>query len=104
MGAAYAPSYAGLFLGLWEQQHIYSQTNPYVDKIKWYGRFIDDLFFIFTGSEQELLEFHKYINSTNDNLKLTLEYSESEIHFLDLKISKDQAWNFVILGARALGL
>ena len=29
MGAAYAPSYAGLFLGQWEHKFIYSETNPF---------------------------------------------------------------------------
>ncbi|KAK7879644.1 hypothetical protein WMY93_033648 [Mugilogobius chulae] len=38
MGAAYAPSYAGLFLGLWEQRFIYSEANPFLTKIKWCGR------------------------------------------------------------------
>ena len=93
MGAAYAPSYAGLFLGLWEENYIYSQHNTFLDKIKWYGRYIDDLFLIFTGSEQELIDFHNYINSTNENLRLSLEYSKKEINFLDIKISRDDNGN-----------
>ena len=47
-------------------------------------------FFIFMGCVEELFQFHAYLNSTNVNLKLSLDYSKSEIHFLDLKILKDE--------------
>lgn len=94
MGASYAPSYAGLFLGLWEKTHIYSDKNPFLNKIELYGRYIDDLFFVFKGSVDELLAFHEYINSTHVNLKLSLDYSDSEINFLDLKIIKDELGYF----------
>ena len=90
MGAAYAPNYAGLFLGYWEERYVNNNVNPFRQYIKFYGRYIDDLLFIFTGSEQQLLDFHKYLNSTNPNIKLTLEYSKAAIDFLDLKISIDQ--------------
>lgn len=90
MGAAYAPNYAGLFLGLWEERFVYSTTNPFRQFIKFYGRYIDDLFFIFSGSQQQLLDFHAYLNNANNNIKLSLEYSGTEINFLDLKISLDQ--------------
>ncbi len=56
----------------------------------WYGRYIDDLFFIFSGSEQQLIAFHNYLNTTNPNIELSLEYSSTEIHFLDLNITVDQ--------------
>ncbi len=93
MGVAYAPSYTGLFLGLWEEKYIYSPANPFLDKVKWFGRYTDDLVFIFDGNEQELLDSHKYLNSTNSNIKLILEYSKSEINFADLNVSKDHYGN-----------
>ena len=89
MGACFAPNYANLFLGLWEEQYIFSNLNPYKDKIVYWGRYIDDICLFFSSSEQELLEFHAYVNSVNENLKLTLEYDRQAINFLDLRISKD---------------
>uniref|UniRef100_A0A3P8U3H0 Reverse transcriptase domain-containing protein n=1 Tax=Amphiprion percula TaxID=161767 RepID=A0A3P8U3H0_AMPPE len=90
MGASYAPNYAGLFLGLWEERYVHSTENPFKQLIKYYGRYIDDLFFIFTGTTEQLQEFHQYLNSTNPNIKLSLEFSNKEINFLDLLISLDE--------------
>lgn len=90
MGAAYAPNYAGLFMGLWEEKHLYSLSNPFLKYITWYGRYIDDLFFIFTGNEDQLKQFHNYLNDTNKNIKLSLEYSQDCLNFLDLQISLDK--------------
>lgn len=93
MGACFAPNYANLFLGLWEELYIYSDLNPFKDKIVWWGRYIDDVILFFSGSQQELLDFHLYVNSLNDNLKLSLEHSCKTINFLDLKITKDDHGN-----------
>ena len=46
-------------------------------------------FFIFSGSEQLLIDFHNYLNATHPNIELSLEYSRAEINFLDLKITVD---------------
>ena len=77
MGVAYAPSYANLFLSRWEERFIWSATNPHLDKMIWYGRYIDDLIFFMHCGEQEILEFHTYLNNTNRNLKLTKRLLEA---------------------------
>lgn len=64
-------------------------TILFFDRITWYGRYIDDVLLIFDGSESQLLEFHGYLNAINPNIKLSLEYSLTSIHFLDLTIYKD---------------
>lgn len=87
MRAAYAPNYAGLYMGLWEENYIHQDTNPFKSCIQWYGRYIDDLIFIFKGTELQLKEFHQYLNASNPNIQLSLDYSESSIHFLDLQIN-----------------
>ncbi len=89
MGACFSPNYANLFLGLWEERYIYSTHNSFLDNIVMWGRYIDDVLIIWSGSESELHRFHQYINGINRNLKLSLEYSVSEINFLDLKITKE---------------
>lgn len=92
MGACFAPNYANLFLGYWEDTFVYNQrNNVFLDKVMFYCRFIDDIYLIWSGSESELLDFHKYLNSTNENIKLSIEYSMTSIHFLDLSISIDDS-------------
>ena len=90
MGACYAPSLANLFMGLWEEHFVYSHDNPYRNMITFYGRYIDDLVFLFSGTEQELTSFHRYLNNTNKNLKLSIQYDLTQIDFLDLTIQKDK--------------
>lgn len=89
MGAAFAPNYAGLYMGLWEETHIHQDNNPFKACILWYGRYIDDLFFIFNGTELQLNEFHQYLNASNPNIQLSLDYSKTLINFLDLQITVD---------------
>lgn len=69
MAACFAPNYANLFLGWWEECYIFSQVNPFRDKVLWWGRFTDDVILFFSGIEIELLDFHGYVNSLNENLK-----------------------------------
>lgn len=89
MGACFAPNYANLFLGQWEEQHIFSSNSPFKEKIVWWGRYIDNVILFFSGSEKELLDFHAYVNSLNVNLKLSLEYNLEVINFLDLRILRN---------------
>lgn len=87
MGASFAPEYAFLYLGLWEQEYVFNpERNCFKDNIKMYCRFIDDIFLLFKGSQTDLIAFHDYLNKTNKNIRLSLEYSKDRIHFLDLTI------------------
>ena len=49
-----APAYANIFMASFESKYIY----PYIkEKVTTFLRFIDDLFMIWTGTEEELLKF-----------------------------------------------
>ena len=55
-----APDYANIFMVNFELKYIY----PYIkDQTKMFLRFIDDLFMMWTGSEQELLDFMSDLNT-----------------------------------------
>lgn len=90
MGCCFSPNYACLYLGLWETLHVFNSSNPFLQCVTWYGRFIDDLMFVFNGTETQVKGFHQYLNSINPNIKLSLEYSQDSINFLDLTVSIDQ--------------
>jgi len=70
---------------LWEERYIFSQANPFKDKILWWGTYIDDVILMFSGLEQELEDCHVYVNSLNENLKFSLDYKLHAINFLALK-------------------
>ena len=53
-------------------------------------RFIDDLFIIWTGSKQELLEFMSDLNKKHPLIKLEFKYSQTTIELLDVLFDKDQ--------------
>lgn len=89
MGSCFSLNYACLYLVLWEEMHVLNPNNTWHEYITWYGRYIDDLLIIFSGNETALLAFHEYLNSLNPNIRLSIEYSQTSIDFLDVTISKD---------------
>ena len=85
MGTSVAPPYANLYLARLEGRVI--AESPI--KPLFYRRFIDDGFFIWTGSRAELDAFLHLLNSQHPSIRITHEVSDSTVHFLDLNISKD---------------
>ena len=53
-------------------------------------RFIDNLFMIWTGSKQELLELMSDLNKKHPLIKLEFKYSQTTIELLDVLFDKDQ--------------
>lgn len=86
MGSKMAPSFASLYCGLFEQQHIWDECNPHLQHITNWKRYIDDVFFIWQGTESQLKTFHEYINSRNTHLRFTMEYSKHQMSFLDILV------------------
>ena len=61
MGTKAAPSYANTFMGKFEEDFVY--TYP-TQALLWKRYiYIDDCFFIWTGTEDSLNAFLKYLNS-----------------------------------------
>ncbi|KAM4048783.1 vomeronasal type-2 receptor 26-like [Anomaloglossus baeobatrachus] len=85
MGASCAPSYANLFLGVWEQDIFMNETIPEIMQVKELMRFIDDVWFIWEGSVDHLDTFIGKLNHNDLNSKLTYKYGRS-VEFLDIMI------------------
>ena len=80
MGTRVAHTYANLFMDSIERKYIYlRRIKPRI----WF-RFIDDVWGIFQGTEAELLQFVEYCNSFHDLIKFTIEYSMTQVAFLDV--------------------
>ena len=70
-----------------ELKYIY----PFItDKTIMFLRFIDDLFMIWTDSEQELPDFMSDLNKKHPSIKFEFKYPQTKIEFLDVLVYKDQ--------------
>ena len=80
MGTRVAPTYANLFMAHFEEKHIYvCNSRPRI----WF-RFIDDIWGIFNGDEISFKKFNSEINSVHASIKLSGEFSKTEVNFLDV--------------------
>lgn len=83
MGTRMAPQYANIFMADLEENFL----AKYPKKPLGYGRFIDDAFMVWVHGEEELLKFHQEFSNQNPSIKLTMEYSNHKIHFLDTTVT-----------------
>lgn len=82
MGTRMAPNYANIFM-----RHIQSNfLSGYDIRPSFYKRYLDDIFMIWTDSENELLKFIHAFNQAHPSISFTYSYSNTEISFLDVHI------------------
>jgi len=86
MGKIYAPSLANLYL----LDLDYLATHNFKIKPKFFFRYLDDLFFIWEGTIEELKEYEIYLNNLIPDIKLTMTSSMESNNFLDVLIYKSQ--------------
>ena len=90
IGTRVAPTYANIFMGWLEEKLLkgWKGTCPHLWK-----RFIDDVFSVWRGTEQELLTFLEYINNAHPTIKFTAGYrTRSE----DVKVKWDKDSGLVV--------
>ncbi|CAJ0944899.1 unnamed protein product [Ranitomeya imitator] len=90
-GAAFAPSYANLFLGLWERDLSLSDPASSVDRVLLWTRYIDHVFMIWQGSTFSLQEFMSSLNDNSINIHITYHHDSHSVEFLDVLIKRDNA-------------
>jgi GIY-YIG catalytic domain len=84
MGKTYAPALADLYMEEFDDRAM----DEYDIKPLLYSRFLDDIFFVWTGTLQQLLDYEKYLNSLIPGIKVTLNYSQETVNFLDTTVYK----------------
>jgi len=85
MGAPAAVRVANIFM----YKHFTKFINNYNRSVpQFFGRLIDDIFFTWQHTEQELLELHSNLNSAHKTVKFELTYSTDKINFLDVTLHK----------------
>ncbi|CAJ0954363.1 unnamed protein product [Ranitomeya imitator] len=85
MGSNVAPPYANCFMSVFESDHIYNNELFQTHCLLW-RRYIDDVFCLWRGSQDTLLAFLEHINSVWPELSFTLNYSTTQINFLDTMV------------------
>ena len=85
MGKIFAPSYANLFMTYVEEAFFSSigYRPPF------YGRYLDDIFFIWTEGSSMLYHFLNAFNSFHPSVKLTTHVSREAVDFLDVTVFKN---------------
>ncbi len=90
MGSTMAPNYANLYVGLFEQNFISNGLqNSFLPNIVLWRRYIDDIFMLWSGTENQLLQFYSLLNTSDENLRFTVNYDDSCVSFLDICIIRD---------------
>ena len=87
MGSNCSPSYATIFMGKFEEQFIYPAIRGLH---RLYLRYIDDIFIIWTGTEERFKEFIKELNLRHPSIKFDYTISNKEVSFLDTIVYIDK--------------
>jgi len=84
MGKTYAPGLADLYLEEFDEK----ATTGFRIKPLLFHRFLDDIFFVWIGTMEELLEFGVYLNGLIEGIHVTLNSSTLSVDFLDTTVYK----------------
>ena len=85
-GAPNSCSYSDLALKPLDEA-IFAEAESYYPELFFYGRYRDDCFLLWTGTEERLHQFFNFINTLDERLKFTMEIGGDTLAFLDLLIS-----------------
>lgn len=83
MGTSFAPTYANLFMAVWEANVLKSR---YKSNIKTWTRFIDYLFVVWEGDSSDLELFIQSLNNNNYNLSFTSIWRKHQVTFLHVEV------------------
>ncbi len=84
MGKKFAPAYANIFMANWESE-VLLKCNK---QPAYYLRYLDDIWGIWVGSEEEFETFLDTLNSHDPSIKLKSEINKQSIDFLDTTVFK----------------
>ncbi len=101
MGKKYAPALANLYLLDFDQaamRGLQTESGYIVPLL--YKRYLDDVFFIWPGTKEELKLFEEFLGKVTAGIKITFEDDINEINFLDTVIYKKQEGEDMILKTR----
>ena len=80
-----APAYANIFMGKFEKLRVYPYFRNFSTFYYW---FIDDIFFLWNGTESELIKSIHNLNQKHPTVRFEFSYSRTSITFLEPKYIK----------------
>ena len=92
MGLIFVPPFACIFMGWLESKMLKGVTGILPDL---WRRYIDDIFFLWHGNKEQLLQFISYLNSFHPTIKFKcvegehFNFETRSVDFLDTTISID---------------
>ena len=87
MGAANSCSYADIAVGVIDDVIISASESDFKESL-FFGRFRDDCFNIWLGTEERLHEFLQLLNSISPSIQFTMEIGGDILRYLDISIQK----------------
>ena len=96
MGKVYAPALANIYM----LEFDYKAMHGFKIKPLFFFRFLDDIFSIFMGTREDIVEYQNYLNSLIPGIKVTLEFNKFNINFLDTTIYKSTVDDITTLQTR----
>lgn len=89
MGSPLSSILSEIFLNHIENEHLFSDTNRFREKITFYYRYVDDTIVLFNGNSRQLSLLCKYLCNMHKKIEFTLEEEKNNsLNFLDLTITK----------------
>jgi len=82
MGRCFSPSLANLYLLDFDEKAMNDS------RVSYFYRYLDDVFGLFLGSVDELLEYEKWLSTITPGIKVSLKFHNEFIDFLDTTIYK----------------
>ena len=92
MGTPMAVNFANLFMASFEEAMLNEYFKQHGKRPNTWLRYIDDIFFVWTGSEESLKHFLNFCNAFAENknmkstIKFTTHYSKTSVTFLDITV------------------
>ncbi|XP_063287049.1 uncharacterized protein LOC134572173 isoform X1 [Pelobates fuscus] len=90
MGSNVAMTYANLFMAAFEDAFVY-RDQDFTHHVRLWLRYIDDIFFFWTGNMDDLMVFKERLDGCLDTISYTLEYDLHEMHFLDVNLQRHKS-------------
>ncbi|KAL2103131.1 hypothetical protein ACEWY4_002299 [Coilia grayii] len=84
MGKKFAPAYANIFMAHWEEGALAKCQNTPLH----YYRYLDDIFGIWTHTEQDFAHFTHILNTHSPSITLKAELHTTSVNFLDTTVYK----------------
>lgn len=93
MGTCLAPSFANLYMDLFETNYIMAE-QPWRENTVFYMWYIDDLIFVWKSTTNDLTAFTNYINTNTWGLTFSGNIDPHNINYLDVTLFSE---NYTIL-------